>query len=92
MQRIHCLGKSTAQQNPGDVYALQAQLARMEQLLLLAISRSSLEQDSSVLEDVTIPNYLLDQPSDVQPLRLPAQLRDNVEPYPDYYDREVAEE
>jgi integrase len=91
-KRIRGLGKPTAQQNPGDVYALQAQLARMEQLLLVAISRSSLEQDSSLLEDVTIPNYLLGQPSDGQPLRLPAQLRDNVEPYPDYYDREVAEE
>jgi site-specific recombinase XerC len=89
-KRIQGLGKPAGSQNPSDTYALQAQLARMEQLLLVAISRSSLEQDSSVLEDVTIPNYLLDQPSDGQLPHPLARLKDSVEPYPDCYDQEGA--
>ena len=89
-RRIQGLGKPAAPQNPGDSHALQAQLARVEQLLLLAISRSSSEKNSSVLEDVTIPNYPPDQPSDGQLLHPLARLKDSVEPYPDCYDQEGA--
>ena len=65
-RRIQGLGKSMADQQFHDAKDLQAQLERLEQLMLLSLERSgSLQPDTSDVP-VIVPNYPLDRLSDGQ--------------------------
>ena len=89
-KRIQGLGKSITSMQSKESQDLRAQLARLEQLMLFAIEKSSFQLSAEDPSSITIPTYPLDQLSDGQPLHLPEQSPGNVEPYPNYYDQEGA--